>query len=726
MVLHPRILLTAWAALLACGSWGAHRLPELAVGAAGGIPGSPSDLANADLRKDFGDVFADPVIVVVSAPGLGLDVDPLRAWTLGAVSKLRSLADVSSVDGYSGAPDSQARGAGAHVTFLRVTFVDDAKAAQQRAVVALRKALAPLRAQLLLLDNRATVAVTAGAAAEFDVNALSAAGGDRAEKRALPVTLLILMFAFGTLIAAGLPFLLGLATTTTSLGAACVLAAFVPVSNLLGNVVTMVGLAIGIDYSLLMVTHYRENAESGTDIATTVAITVAHAGKTIAWSGLTVMIGFLGLLFSPILETRCAGIGGALVVCISVLGAVTLLPAVLVLLGPYLERWSVIPQRLRLGSTGALWRRLGMAIVRHRVVTLLVSGGAVLAFAAPLLQGRYGVNDERWFLPMGVESRIGADIIASLDMPDATRVIHVLVATTDGSEILTPPHRAALLDYAARLRRDARVAAVASPLDPPEPGAREARRSSRDGRSALFEVVPSRGLNGAAAAGLARDLRKIPPSGALTTQIGGNPASAADYRDYTLKSLPKVLAFVIGATLLLLYRAFRSYLLPIKAVLTNLLAVAAGNGAIVAVFQWGWLNGLIGLEHPFAAIPFEIPLMVFCLSFGLSMDYELFLLFRIRDDYRRSGDNDAAVVAGLVAVAPVVTGAGLIMAAVFGAFVGASLPALKMMGVGLCVAVLVDATLIRTFVVPAAMAFAGRWNWVPGEHTGNPGGGSST
>jgi RND superfamily putative drug exporter len=172
----------------------------------------------------------------------------------------------------------------------------------------------------------------------------------------------------------------------------------------------------------------------------------------------------------------------------------------------------------------------------------------------------------------------------------------------------------------------------------------------------------------------------------------------------------------VGATLILLFFAFRSYLLPLKAVVTNLLAVAAGIGAVVAVFQMGWLNGLVGLERPFSVVPLEVPMMVFCLSFGLSMDYELFLLFRIQREFDRDGDNDRATVAGLAAVAPVITGAGLIMAVVFGAFVGAELPVLKMMGVGLCVSVLIDATVIRAFVVPAVMALAGRWNWYPGRY----------
>ena len=202
--------------------------------------------------------------------------------------------------------------------------------------------------------------------------------------------------------------------------------------------------------------------------------------------------------------------------------------------------------------------------------------------------------------------------------------------------------------------------------------------------------------------------------------IGGTPAYYNDFGVYMRGSLPRVFGFVILATLCLLFLAFRSYLLPLKAVAANLLAIGAGYGAVVAIFQFGWCAGLVGLERPFASIALEIPLMIFCLSFGLSMDYELFLLFRIRRDYLEHGDNDRATVSGLAAVAPVITGAGLIMAAVFGAFVGAELPALKMIGVGLCVAVLVDATLIRGFIVPAVMRIAGRWNWYPGRRRDAP------
>jgi RND superfamily putative drug exporter len=732
---HPKGVLFAWLIAIALGAWGAHKLPDAAVGGTGDIEGSPSKAVSDALRSEFTNPFIDPLVVAVSAPALDIDTEPYRAWVRRAAGAVGRLSEVRKVSSYVDAGDARMRSAEGHVTMILVGLAATDIEGQQRAVVVVRSALAPLRAALMAQDPAAQLAVTGGAAGDFDVNALSATGGDRAEKRALPLTLVILAVAFGTLIAAGLPFLMGLATTTVALGAAFLLAEIVTVSNLLSNVVTMVGLAIGIDYSLLMVTHYREHAPQSS-AALTVAGTVAEAGQTISWSGVTVMVGFLGLLFSPILETRCAGIGGALVVCISVLAALTLLPAILVLLSPYLERWPVLPRKWRRSSATAVWNRLGNWILRHPLATLILSATCVLAIALPVLQARLGVTNERWFLPRTTESRIGAEILTAVRSDNASIPIFAIVRTTDGTPILETSHLNPLVEYADRLQRDRRVAEVASPVtlraglsvaeytglyrnldqalaDNPSTGE---LFLSRDRHAALFEITPANGLTALDIGRLTRDVAALAPGGPFTVMIGGSPAYDNDFNDYMFRSLPRIVAFVVGATLILLFFAFRSYLLPLKAVVTNLLAVAAGIGAVVAVFQMGWLNGLVGLERPFSVVPLEVPMMVFCLSFGLSMDYELFLLFRIQREFDRDGDNDRATVAGLAAVAPVITGAGLIMAVVFGAFVGAELPVLKMMGLGLCVSVLIDATVIRAFVVPAVMALAGRWNWYPGRY----------
>jgi len=734
VVRHPWWVLGAWVVAIALGAWGAHRLGQVTLGVEGGVPGSPSRLANDALRTEFSNPFIDPLVVAVSAPHLKVDQAPYYPWLQQATHTLASLAGVRKVASYADEREPRLRSADGHVTMLLVGLRAADITGRQRGVVAVRAALAPLAAQLARADSQARVAVTGGAAADLDINTWSAEGGDHAEKRALPLTLAILLIAFGTVIAASLPFLTGLSTTTVSLGLAFVLARLMPVSNLLGNVVTMIGLAIGIDYSLLMVTHYREHAE-GQELAAHVAGTVALAGRTISWSGLTVIVGLLGLLFSPLLETRSVGIGGAIVVCVSVLAALTLLPAALFLLGPRIDWLPVLRRRPGRPGLLAFWRGLGGWIVRHPWLTLLLAGGCVLGLAAPALRANTGFSNERWFLPQGMESRQGSDLLTAVRSENASLDIYVILRATDGRPILDPVHVPALFAYTERLEADHRIASVASAFslekgvsldeyqtlyaDPQQaladyPQIGELYVSS-DRSAALFEVTPADRLDVTQIGVLTRELACTGPAGPFSVMVGGTPAEHNDFNDYMHRSLPRIFGFVVLATLVLLFIAFRSLLLPLKAVLMNLLAVSAGIGAVVAVFQLGWLNGLVGLEHPITAIPLEIPLLIFCLSFGLSMDYELFLLFRIQQEYRRDLNNNRATVEGLAAVAPVITGAGLIMVVVFGAFVGAQLPVLKMTGLGLCVAVLVDATLIRALIVPAVMAIAGRWNWYPGR-----------
>jgi len=717
---HPRSVLAAWGIAIALGVWGSREFELAAQSGTSDLYGSPSHEVAEALRSDFSVPFLEPLIVAVSSPMLSGDDPALLAWDRDAARALRALTSVKRVAAYSDSGDAHLRAPNSRQGLILVELAATDVPGQQRAVPIVRAALAPLRARLTALDRRARVAVTGGPAADYDINTSSAQGGDRAEKRALPLTLAILIVAFGTLTAAALPFLMGLATTTVSLGLAFLLARLMPVSNLLGNVVTMIGLAIGIDYSLLMVKDYRERLRQSPALEA-VAQTVAEAGTTILWSGSTAAIGLLGLLFSPILETRSVGIGGALVVLVSVLAAVTLLPACLALLGSRIELW---PWRRRSAPPPGgknRWGRLAEWIVRRPLRTLAAATGAVVLLALPVLGAHSGFSNEAWFMPRELESRIGADLLAQQGSADAALTVRALLRTTDGQPVLAAGHDAALNDYLARLLRDPRVAEVASPLAARGDAAH--LYSSRDGHGALIEITPVNGLSMRQVQQLARDLQRLAPNGPFKVTVGGTPAFYNDFGDAMWKSFPKVFGFVIVTTLLLLFAAFRSYLLPLKAVMANLLAVAAGYGVVVAIFQFGWLHGLVGLERPFSSIPPEVPLMIFCLSFGLSMDYELFLLFRIQRQFALHGDNDRATAEGLAAVGPVITGAGLIMTAVFGAFVSASLPALKMIGVGLCVAVLVDASVIRAFVVPAFMSIAGRWNWYPGYPQGSGTGG---
>jgi len=711
---HPILVVSIWAVAIGFGAWGAVAFPGVAVGGAASVAGSASQRVDTTLRRDFDDPFLDPLIVAVSMSRYSIGEPRFAAWDRRAAAALRALPDVSRVASYTDGGDPSLRSADGRSTLLLVGLKPMSEAGQHRAVKHVRAALAPLRTGLQRLDPAARVAVTGGPAVDYDINTSSAEGGDHAEMRALPLTLAILLLAFGTLVAAALPFLMGLAATMVAFGAAFLLARLMPVSNLLGNVVTMIGLAVGIDYSLLMVKDFRERLDGG-DIAEAVARTVADAGTTIGWSGSTVAIGLLGLLFSPILETRSVGIGGALVVVVAVLAALTLLPACLALLGPRVERWPVGIGAFKRVDRATIWRRLAGWTVRRPTLSLALAGVFLAALASPIFGARSGFSNEPWFLPKDLESRIGMEMLARLGRDDAGLDLRIIVRATDGLPLLATAHGQALAAYVARLKSAARAAVIASPLSAPDAAAR-APYLSRDGRAGLFDLSPAPGTTLAQAESLARAVQGLALRGPFTVAVGGTPVYYNDFGAAMWRSFPRVFGFVIAATLVLLFGAFRSFVLPVKAVVANLLAIAAGYGVVVAIFQFGWFGWLVGLERPFAAIALEVPLMIFCLSFGLSMDYELFLLFRIQREYLAHGDNERATVDGLAAVAPVITGAGLIMAIVFGAFAGAALPALKMIGVGLCVAVLVDATVIRGMVVPAFMSVAGRWNWYPGAH----------
>jgi RND superfamily putative drug exporter len=718
---HPRRFLAAWVIAIAFGAWGAHYFPSAARGGYTGLAGSASQAVSDSLNADFDAPFLDPVIVAVSTPGKALDTPALLEWTRALAKRLGQMPEVRQVADFAATQQPSLRSADGHESMILVALRATDAREQQAAVPELRAVLTPFRVRLLELDPAASLALTGNAAVNYDVNNSSAEGGDRAEKRALPLTLIILLVAFGTVAAAALPFLMGLATTTVSLGLAFLLAHLLPVSNLLGNVVTMIGLAVGIDYSLLMVKDFRERLKAA-PLHTAVAETVAEAGTTICWSGTTVAIGLLGLLWSPLLETRSVGIGGALVVLVSVSAALTLLPACLTLIGPWIERLAIV--RWKPKSPGAResgWHRIARWTVAHPAISLILSGGLVLLLALPITGAHSGASNEPWSLPKGMDSRVGAEILSHIQNKNAALDVRILLRATDGEPLLAPAHRRALLAYLDRLHADPRVGRIVAPFAAEENGAVAGLAAqgyvSRDGRVALVEVTPVDSLTVRAAQTLARDVAKIAPEPPITAIVGGSPAYYNDFDAYMWRSFPRVFGFVVLSTLVLLYSAFRSFLLPVKAVIANLMAIAAGYGLVVAIFEFGWLHSLIGLEGSFAAIALEVPLMIFCLSFGLSMDYELFLLFRIRREYLVHGDNARATVEGLAAVAPVITGAGLIMAVVFGAFVGAELPALKMIGVGLCGAVLVDATLIRGFVVPAVMTLAGRWNWYPGNRS---------
>jgi len=728
---RPAAVFAVWLPLVVAASFGAGQLGVVARGGSGVLDDSAAQRAAAELNREFDDPWVDPLTLAIASGRYSRDAAVLSGAVTCSRKALVARREVRAVIGL----EEEQRGPTGGVGGLVIALHDPSLDAEERAVPLLRAALEPCRRDFVRADPGGRYALTGRAAYTVDMNAWNKRSSEYAERRALPLTLVVLVLVFGSLLTAALPLLMGVATTTVALALAWTLTELMPVSNLIASVITMLGLALGIDYSLLLVSRFRElPAELPRPEA--IGRLLASAGPTIVWSGLIVSVALLGLLWSPLLETRGIGIGGALVASLSALAATTLLPACLAVCGRRIQRRRVGSAR---GQPG-LHARLVACIVRRPLATITLTVALIAVMVLPVLAARSGYSNDPNFFPPGMDARVGGEILSARGRANDALAIDLLVHATDGLSVLDAGKLPALFAYGRQLTADRRVANVASAVnltptaaladylalyrDPDAALSRYpeiARRwLSRNRDVALFHVTPARQLSLAEIQQLAAELGGRTPPGAFGIEVGGAPSYFNDFDRSLARSLPRVALVIILVTLTLLFTAFRSWLIPLKAVVLNLLAVAAGFGVVVAVCQWGWGARLVGLDAPLPAIPATVPLMIFCLSFGVSMDYELFLLFRILAEFRRDGDTTRATVTGVGSTAPVVTGAALIMAVVFASFVASDVPLVKMLGLGLAAAVAVDALLMRTLLLPAVMTLAGRWNWYPGIGSTRP------
>jgi len=580
--------------------------------------------------------------------------------------------------------------------------------------------------------------VTGSPALDYDIRTVSKEDTRVGEQKALPISAVILVVAFGALVAAILPLLVGVFAIVCALGLTSVAAGFYPMSVFVLTIVSMLGLATGIDYSLLMVTRFREEMNRGRGRREAAERTIATAGRAVVTSGLTVLLGFAALLVTPTTETRSVGIGGLFVVSGAVLLSVTLLPGVLSLLGRSIDRPRWLAKRLAFYHAPTGWERWSRWLGHHPWRALVLGGTVAAAITWPIAYIKIGLPREGWY-PSGTES---SDAIRALDRigaRGALQPVRIVVQAPAGARIVGTRYLRGLKRLSDSINADPHVDQVRSVVDL-RPGmsllrytalygnldAARARSPefysaylSEDGRTTLIDVLLRdttsftgsmdvvRGLRGVVAAG-------IPGLDSVDVMVTGFHAANTDLQDALLKQFPLVVALVVGATALMLFIAFQSILVPIKAVLMNLLSVAGAFGILVLVFQKGVGARLFGLAGPTEAIYVAIPVVVFAVVFGLSMDYEVFLLSRIKEAFDRTGRNDQATMEGLTATASVITSAAAIMLVVFGTFAFSRVLAAQLLGFGLAVAVLLDATLIRMVLVPSIMHLAGDWNWWPG------------
>jgi RND superfamily putative drug exporter len=561
----------------------------------------------------------------------------------------------------------------------------------------------------------------------------------RAELVSLPIAALVLIVVFGSVVAAGMPLLVAGLAIPSSLALVYLVAQQVEMSIYVLNIATMLGLALAIDYSLFIVSRYREELRRGRTVGEAVERSVATAGKAVAFSGMAVAIGLSGLLLFQAPAIRSIGIGGSLVVLCSVLFALTFLPAFLGMLG---HRVNALSLRRLIGRFRSMdaepdaaersrWERIARGVMRRPIAVLVPTLAVLLLAGSPFLRLEQGVPGAEVY-PAGLESRDAYVALQSEFAAGETTPI-IILASVEGDPT-EPSTVRAIRDYTDRLvaldgidrvegpfeLRDPATGAVlppeqvaaiyALPPDQRPPGLdillETYVRNGTVRLDAISPISPSQ----PAATDLIPIIRDLDAGNGITVDVGGSAATGYDFLVSQSQRAPWAVGLTLIASGLILFLLFGSVIIPLKAVIMTLLSISASFGALVWIFQEGNLSEFLAFD-PIGYTVAGNPIIMFAVIFGLSMDYEVLLLSRIQEAYRRTGDNTASVAEGLARTAGVITGAALIMVTVFSAFALAEVITIKSIGVGMAIAVAIDATIIRVLLVPASMRLMGRWNW---------------
>jgi putative drug exporter of the RND superfamily len=565
----------------------------------------------------------------------------------------------------------------------------------------------------------------------FDIRKASADDVQHAESLVVPATLALLLLAFGSVVAALIPLAVGQLAIATTLAIAGFMALHWHLSILVQNMATMLGLGLGIDYALLMVSRFREAISGGHNELQASVIAARQAGNTLLISASTVAIGFLALLTVPISEIRSIGVAGFLVAGMSLLLATTVVPAVLAVLGARINAGRLpFTARLdadRAASTGNRWRQWGKVIVAHPWLAIFLAGAPLLLLASQAARLDTSLPRGDW-LPPAAESVHALRTLEQMDRAGVVQSLRVILELPRDSIAQTDSGWNTVDRFTKRLASDPRADRVLSITTMAESNrsslgtlSRETRRTflSRDGRAALLEVLPAASVSLREQVNWVRELRKTGAAAltgipGTTLRIGGIPALNADYQTIVGDQFASVLVLVVVGTLLALLGGFRSLFAALKAIALNLLSVAASFGALVLVFQDGHGSSFLGVREGTGSVFPIVPIVAFAIVFGLSMDYEVFLVARVLEARRGGMIEMEAIPEGLARTAGLITSAAAIMIVVFAAFTFGNFLVVKMIGFTLAVAVFIDATLVRIVIGPALLRIAGDWNWWPG------------
>ena len=695
------------------------------------IRGGESEQVDRELAQRFQSPYAHRLVLVIS----GIP-DPDSAKGSEA---LTFLADsLRSVPGVSGAvssldwPDPLFTGDNGGT--LIIVGLDPHDETIEALVPKLRAKADWMEGQLRPQYPNIKLEITGETPLTYDLRKVSADEVNRAEERAMPVTLLLLLLAFGSLVAAPLPLGVGLLSISMALGAAALLAHNLHLSILVQNLATMVGLALGIDYALLMVSRFREALAERYDPGPAADIAAGQAGRTLIISATTVAVGFSALLTVPISELRSIGIAGLLVTVFSVMLCTFILPWVLGLLGHRINAARVrLPIRRfkkqdHASTPHERWVRWGSIITGRPWTALLVAGIPLLVLACQARRISPGIPGHN-SLPAAAESVQALHTLQGMGRSGIVQSLRVILELPPQSPPLSPSGWLAVSRLTKHFQSDTRAQEVLSlpsltemadtadaVNDVPEAIRKSFLRS--DGHATLIELLPTAALSPNEQIRWVREVRSsdvaaITGVPGATLRVGGIAALDADYGSVVNQQLPRVIVAVVLGSLLALLIALRSVFAAIKAILLNLLSVGASFGALVVVFQEGHGGKLFGLAGPTGTVYPIVPILAFAIVFGCSMDYEVFLVTRVLEERRRGLSERSAVIEGLARTAGLITSAAAIMIAVFAAFTVGSFLVVQMLGFTLAVAVFLDATVVRMVVGPALLQLAGDWNWWP-------------
>jgi putative drug exporter of the RND superfamily len=694
------------------------------------IKDGESEKVDLELAQRFQSPYAHRLILVISGipdPDSAKGADALDFLT----TSLRSVPGVSGAISSVDWPDPLFTGTNGGT--LIIVGLQPHDETVEALVPKLRARADWMEGQLRSQYPNIKLEITGETPLNFDLRKVSADDVTHAEERAMPVTLVLLVLAFGSLVAALLPLGVGLLSISMALGAAALLAHYLQLSILVQNLATMLGLGLGIDYALLMVSRFREALAEGYDPGPAADIAARQAGRTLIISATTVAIGFSALLIVPISELRSIGIAGLLVTAFSVILCTSILPWVLGLLGHRIDaaNLSFLDRRSKtrdLCAASERWVRWGGVVTRRPWTALLVAGIPLLILAFQARRISPGIPDHD-SLPAAAESVKALHTLQAMGRSGIVQGLRVIIDLPPQSPPLSPAGWLAISRLTKRFQSDPRTEEVISlptltgmseTADAVNDVAESIRKNflRSDGEATLIELLPTEALSPNQQVQWVRDVRSSDvaaitgvPGAAL--RVGGVPALEAEYESVVKERLPKVVLGVVLGSLLALLIGLRSLFAAVKAVLLNLLSVGASFGALVVVFQNGHGSKLFGLEGPTGSVYPIVPILSFAIVFGLSMDYEVFLVARVLEERRSGLCERTAVIEGLARTAGLITSAAAIMIAVFTAFTLGGFLVVQMLGFTLAGAVLIDATVVRMVVGPALLRLAGDWNWWP-------------